>query len=138
MKAERWIIGGLIVFGLLCVGVIAGQHDEEIEEAAYEAGWEAARESIWSDAYSEGFGDGVAESQAGNAFIVDENYLKIYDEGYYEGKAYYKEHLDSFLHEIELEDLIDCLWGDYGYDFIEFFNDYTGCNFVDLSADGDG
>lgn len=61
------------------------------------ADYEELREQVWDEAYHEGFGDGVSEAYAGNAFVVDEHYLKVYDEGYSDGySAGYSAALDEY------------------------------------------
>ena len=129
------VLDSLKLIGI-CIAVIAfftflaasceDKEDRAEREAAEEELHEQIRaeedlhEQIRAEAYHEGFGDGVSEAYAGNAFIVDDHYLKIYDEGYSDGYSDASERsLEDVLFEANLDDIIDYLNGLYSIEFDE-------------------
>ena len=119
-----------VVFGciLLFFIFVASVSDDDPDEDYYEA-IERTRSETWVEAYHEGFDDGVAEAQDGNAFVVDENYLRGYDVGYYDGyqdgqRVYPWDTVTEELNEIDLDEIVDYLIGAYNVELVECFAEY--------------
>ena len=150
MKSSKLVVIIFVIILFIGVCVACSQHDEEIEDAAFQRGYENGYENgrddgynegykdasyEYDEAYHEGFGDGVSEAYAGNAYIVDDNYLRIYEEGYADGKEYYINNLSELFSELHPKTITEELWCDYGTDIIEYINEYTGSHYVDIESE---
>lgn len=129
----RKIITILIIFLFLTGCASTDRYDSGYADGhsdGYSSGFDAGYEIGCEDAYDFGYEDGLADAYNGKVILIDEHYWEIYEEGYEDGRAYYKENLSELFWEIGPQIIAESLWDNYDADIIEYINEYSGRNYV--------